>query len=438
MKNYDNLGIQIPRVLLPNKTFDLTRWAVIACDQFTSQPEYWEEVKAIVGDSPSTYHLVLPEVYLGTPQEDTRVKSIRVEMHRYLDSGMLVAHDGMILVERAVGSGTRHGLLLCLDLEKYDFLPGSQSLIRATEGTIMDRLPPRMRIREGALLEIPHILVLIDDIGRTVIEPVVAQKNHLPPLYDFDLMLGSGHLSGYSLAAPEIESSIVQNLARLAEPAAFHTRYHLSPDLAVLLFAMGDGNHSLATAKKIWDRLKTQVGADHPARYALVEVVNVHDEGLTFEPIHRILFEVKDDLLAFLQQEYPGQVSYTPLSGPDTMATGVNSDDSKHHIFGLVTPHGYGLVKVDNPSANLPVATLQNFLDKFLKAGGASKIDYVHGGEVVSSLGTQPGNAGFYLPAIAKTELFRTVILENVLPRKAFSMGEAREKRFYMESRRIQ
>jgi hypothetical protein len=248
----------------------LSKWAVIACDQFTSQPEYWNEVEKIVGDAPSTLNLTFPEVYLEQPGGEQRIQNIQATMRKYMDEGILQPHDGLIYVERAVNGRTRKGIILCLDLEAYDYTRGSSSLIRATEGTIVDRLPPRMKIREGATLELPHILVLIDDPNRTVIEPLSTAKSSLKKLYDFDLMLDSGHLTGYAVNE-EFENKVVEALRGLAKPETFAAKYGIDKNQPVLLFAMGDGNHSLATAKAIWEKIKPQVGMDHPAGYALVE-----------------------------------------------------------------------------------------------------------------------------------------------------------------------
>ena len=228
-------------------------------------------------------------------------------MQEYLSAGLLEAHDGMVYVERRVDGRLRRGLVLALDLEQYDYNKGSQSLIRATEGTIIERLPPRMRIREGAQLELPHILVLIDDPRRTVIEPVGEAKSQLKKLYDFELMAGSGHLEGYLVDDASSEAGVIGALAKLANPQTFASRYGVGAEQKVLLFAMGDGNHSLATAKAIWEKIKSTVGPNHPARYALVEIENVHDEGLTFEPIHRLLFGVKQDYLAAMRAQFGAQ-----------------------------------------------------------------------------------------------------------------------------------
>ena len=437
MKNISDIGVQIPQVYLPKPGTDLTKWAVIACDQFTSQPEYWKDVESIVGDAPSTLNLTFPEVYLEQPGGDDRIRNIQATMRKYMDEGVLQPREGLIYVERTVGGRTRKGIILALDLEAYDYTKGSSSLIRATEGTIVDRLPPRIKIREGALLELPHILVLIDDPDRTVIEPVSAATSRLETLYDFDLMSGSGHLAGYALDEP-LENQVVEALRGLAKPDTFAEKYGIAQDQPVLLFAMGDGNHSLATAKAIWDKMKPQVGMDHPSRYALVEIENVHDEGLEFEPIHRVLFGLKKDLFAELEKTFGANMSYRPVASAEERMKAVDSARADKHVIGLVGGgKEFGVLEIANPSSNLPVGTMQAFLDIFLKGGGAEKIDYVHGGDVTVSLGSQPGNAGFYLPGMSKSDLFKTVIVDGALPRKTFSMGEAHEKRFYMEARKI-
>ncbi|HSK88948.1 MAG TPA: DUF1015 domain-containing protein, partial [Anaerolineales bacterium] len=318
MKIIDDIGIQIPQVYLPRPGTDLAKWAVIACDQFTSQPEYWHDVEKIVGEAPSTLNLTFPEVYLEEPDGEKRIQNVQASMRRYMDQGILQPHEGLIYVERTVGGKTRKGIILCLDLERYDYTKGSSSLIRATEGTIVDRLPPRIKIREGALLELPHILVLIDDPQHTVIEPLSAVKTQFEKLYDFDLMLESGHLTGYAVNQ-QMEDKVVEALRGLAKPETVAAKYGISQDQPVLLFAMGDGNHSLATAKAIWEKIKPQVGMDHPARYALVEVENVHDEGLDFEPIHRVVFGLKKDLFAELEKTFGKNLTYKPVAGAQEM-----------------------------------------------------------------------------------------------------------------------
>jgi hypothetical protein len=437
MKIVSNIGLEIPDVLLPSPGIDPQKWAVIACDQFTSEPEYWEEVEKLVGDAPSTLRLTLPEVYLESPQKDFLAQAAQKKMEEYLQKGYLQAVEGLILVERNINGGVRRGLMVALDLERYDYSKGSQSLIRATEGTIIERLPPRMKIREGASLELPHILVLIDDPQKTVIEPVAAQSSSLKKLYDFELMFDSGHLTGYLVEDPTLQAQVITAITNLADPSVFQTKYGLSEQQDVLLFAMGDGNHSLATAKAIWEKIKSQVGLDHPARYALVELENLHDDNLVFEPIHRVLFNVKQDFKSAMQAEFGNCFTYQPCAGQAEMVSAVSNQPDEAHVIGVVDEQGFGLVRISDPEFNLPVGTLQKFLDGWIKSNGASSIDYVHGADVVTKLGSQPGNLGFFLPAMDKSDLFKTVILDGALPRKTFSMGEAKEKRFYMECRKI-
>jgi hypothetical protein len=437
MRNFPGIGVQIADILLPTSKINLNKWSVIACDQFTSQPDYWQRVSDLVGESPSTFHMILPEVFLGKEEEKSRIQSTQAKMRTYLNDGTLANHEGLIYVERTVDGRTRHGLMLALDLEKYDFNKGSQSLIRATEGTILDRLPPRIKIREGASLELPHILVLIDDPQNSLFSMIEKNKTSLPLAYEFDLMQNSGHLSGRYINDPALEAQILSSFEELAKPEVFQKKYHVGADKGVLLFAVGDGNHSLATAKSIWEAMKSKVGMDHPARYAMVEIENVHDSGLEFAPIHRVLFGVKADPVQALRQHFGQEISFTPAGDQKEMISQVNLSSSNEHRFGLITSKGFQVVCIQNPTSNLPVGTLQAFLDEWLKTGLAGKIDYVHGDDIVCELGAKPENAGLYLPGMSKSDLFKTVILDGVLPRKTFSMGEAHEKRFYMECRKI-
>jgi hypothetical protein len=437
MKIFPALGVQIPQILLPAKSIDPQKWAVIACDQYTSQPEYWKETADFVGSSPSCLNLVFPEVYLGKPGEVERIKNIHHSMHDYLEAGYLESHEGLIYVERTVSGKTRRGLMLALDLEMYDYNKGSQTLIRATEGTILDRLPPRIKIRENAPLEFPHILMLIDDPEDLVIGCVEKKKDSLPLAYDFDLMQSSGHLTGRFVNDPKLETQIIERLEKLNNSTTFAKKYDLPKEFPVLLFASGDGNHSLATAKACWEKLKQSVGMDHPARYALVEVENVHDKALEFEPIHRVLFNMKADPVQALQKYFGNNVTLLKVLDTKAMISSVQSAHAPDHHFGLITHEGYQMVTIRNPKLNLPVGTLQTFLDSWIKSGETGEIDYVHGDEMVVSLGSKKGNAGFYLAGMPKSDLFKTVIMDGSLPRKTFSMGEAHEKRFYFEARRI-
>lgn len=437
MNHYPDIGVQIGPVYLPKDGIDLQKWAVIACDQYTSEPQYWQQVAQFVGEAPSTLKLVFPEVYLEQPEAPARIAAIGRKMDDYLQADVLVPHDGLIYVERRVSGKTRHGILLCLDLECYDYRAGSSSLIRATEGTIVDRLPPRIKIREAAALELPHILVLIDDPQHQVIAPLTGAKAGFKSLYDFELMQGSGQLTAF--AVPEAaQQQVVQALRALAEPAAFASKYGVGAEQPVLLYAMGDGNHSLATAKAIWEAKKPVVGLDHPSRYALVEIENVHDQGLEFEAIHRLLFGLKTDLLAELRAAWGGQLHYAEVASVDIMRERVDGAQGPRQVVGLIGGgQRYGVLEIDQPSSNLPVGTVQTFLDRFLQQGGAQAIDYVHGADVLERLALQADHAGFYFAGMHKSELFKTVILEGALPRKTFSLGHAHEKRFYMEARKI-
>lgn len=437
MSFYEEVGIHIPTVYLPDSSVDPTRWACIACDQFTSQPEYWQQVEAFIGDSPSTYHLILPEYLLGTSHEEARIASIHAAMQRYLAQGILTPHRGLVYLERTFAGRVRKGLLVALDLEKYDFRRGAKSLIRATEETIIERLPPRIKIRQGAPLELPHILVLIDDPAHTVIEPLAGQKDRLLSLYNTDLMLGSGHVAGWQIKDLAIEQQVIRALQQLIEPQNISARVGLPPDEPPLLYAMGDGNHSLATAKAIWEQIKPTVGLHHPARYALVELENVHDPAISFEPIHRVLFGIQRDLPAYLSDYYEGAVSFQPAGSVAELVQTIDHPSPTRQQVGYLSAETMGIITFHKPSSNLPVGTLQQPLDAYLKAGCASKMDYVHGQDILTSLASEVGNAGFYLPGMAKSDLFPTVIKDGALPRKTFSMGEAREKRFYYECRKI-
>jgi len=437
MTNDEKIGIQIPEILLPRQDVDLHKWAVIACDQFTSEPEYWERVSATVGDAPSTYHLILPEAWLTRPDKSERIQFSQSKMGEYLDSGLLEPHKGFVLVERTVGDATQTGLVVTLDLETYDFNKGSQSLIRATEGTILDRLPPRMQVRRGAPLELPHILVLYDDPEFSVLNPLIEQKDALPLAYDFDLMEGSGHITGHFIKDPETLNAVIDHIAELLDPDKYQARYGEVDQSHPLLFAVGDGNHSLATAKSIWEELKPAVGMDHPARFALVELVNLHDPSLKFEPIHRVMFNVGDGFGYLVAKHFEPDYKVQSVNDFAEMKAMVLAGNSGKQCFGMLTNGGYRVVELTAPKSNLCVGSLQEFLDGYLKKNPDAEIDYIHGDDVLEKLSQQSGNVGFYLPPIKKDNFFKSVILDGSLPRKTFSMGHAKDKRFYLEARRI-
>lgn len=429
--------IRLPKLLMPREGIDLSKWAVIACDQYTSQPDYWNNADSIVGDAPSTLRLTLPEVYLEQPDVKERTAKIQDAMLRYQQDGTLTEYEpGMMLVERTTKSGTRRGVVLSFDLEAYDYQADSQSLIRPTEKTVVERIPPRLAVREGASLELPHIMLLIDDSDRKVIEPLFADKDAFRKAYDTDLMLNGGHLSGWFVPEGKETAALIERLNGLADPETFNKKYGLTGEHAVLPYAVGDGNHSMATAKANWERIKQDLSEeerqDHPARFVLAEVVNIHDDSLEIEGIHRVLFHIHPREVFQAADDFfrlHGGMAYCgdPKSAP---STNVQSFPCMFHGEQVT------LCIVDSPWA-LPVATLQNFLDDFLEKNPKSHIDYIHGADVVRELSQDARNMGFLLPDPAKEDLFRGVILDGVLPRKTFSMGEAQEKRYYMEARKI-
>ena len=433
----EKIGVDVPEVLLPVQRIDPHKWAVIACDQFTSQPEYWEKVAETVGDAPSTFHLILPEAWLHSPDVKDRIQKTQQAMRDYLENGILEPHKGFVFVERQVGDKNQLGLVVALDLECYDYNKGSQTLIRATEGTILDRLPPRMDVRRDALLESPHILVLYDDPEGVVLSGILARKQELPLAYDFDLMAGSGHIAGRLVEEPALINSVIEGLASLIEPATYAEKYELPNADDPLLFAMGDGNHSLATAKAIWEELKPHVKPDHPSRYALVELVNLHDPSLNFEPIHRVLFNPGEDFDTTLKLYFADTMKLHTITDMPTLIREVAKSTPSQQRFGMIQPDSYTLVELDHPQHNLTAGSLQQFLDLFLKSHPDTKIDYVHGDDTVDELGRKPRNIGFFLPPIGKNSFFRSVIVDGALPRKTFSMNHAKDKRFYMECRKI-
>jgi hypothetical protein len=439
----EKIGARVPEVYLPAPPADYRKWAVVACDQYSSEREYWKRVEDAVSGSPSTLNLIYPEAYLEDADKAERIGRIQAAMRDYLARGILGSRGpGFVLVERATPyeKVPRKGLLVAVDLERYQYGKDSRSLIRPTEGTIVERLPPRMQIRRGAALELPHIMLLVDDPGRTIIEPLYAARERLPKLYDFELMLGSGRVRGWHVKDEASLEKIAAALETLADPTAFKAKYGVDD---VLLFAVGDGNHSLATAKAIWEETKKTLPsgdprlASHPARFALVELVNIYDEGLPFHPIHRVLFGVDEtEFLASLSGYQAHEVERTRDAAFAFAKVDEPANDGAHRI-GFVSAKGSGLVVFPKPRANLAAGTIQEHLDAFLKAHPGSGIDYIHGTESLVALASKPGNFGLYLPPIDKGSFFGTVIRDGVMPRKTFSMGEAPEKRFYIEARRI-
>ena len=409
MKNFDELAIKPCNILIPQNSDIHEKWAVIACDQYTSQPEYWEKVSQITAGFPSSLNITFPEVYLEDDDCEKRIETINANMKEYLDTNIFqTLKNSFILVERTLpGGASRKGLVAAIDLEHYDYSPDSSSLVRATEGTVLERIPPRVKIRENAPLELPHIMILIDDPEKTVIEPLFEKS--LPKIYDFDLMMYSGHLTGYQISNPDDHCAVFSALKNLMSKCP-------------LLYAVGDGNHSLASAKAYWTALKETLSPEeisgHPARYALAELVNLHDDSLVFEPIHRICTETNPE--EFLQ-EFKKYFSNKPETG---------NIQKFNYIHGNIS----GEIEIPNCTHTLEIGTLQEFLTAY---SSKIKVDYIHGSDVVKELAAKPDSIGFILPVMHKNLLFKSVSQSGVLPRKTFSMGEAYEKRFYFECREI-
>ena len=389
-------------ILLPKGDFE--KWAVVACDQYTSEPEYWKDVEKTVGNEPSALNLILPEVYLSADNSN-RIEKINRTMTDYLENGVFREKENtFVYLQREVTGGKiRKGVVGLIDLENYSYEKGSKALIRATEATVLERIPPRVLIRKDAKLEMPHVMLLIDDPKCTVIEPLEEKINGFEKLYDFDLMQQSGHIKGFSVDDKTAEQ-IQTALSALVENAEDK-----------LLFAVGDGNHSLATAKECYNLNKTE-----ESRYALVEIVNIHDTSLEFEPIYRVVFGVEpekfiENFVTDLGGEY---------FGADAQKFTCVYGDSKREVS-------------LKPTGKLAVATLQTYLDEYLKQNKNVSIDYIHGEDVVYSLCKVENTIGFIFDGMQKSELFDAIKQDGSLPRKTFSMGHAADKRFYIEARKI-
>ena len=413
-------------ILLPSEQIPLEKWGCIACDQFTSDRDYWQKAEAAAAGSPSTLNMILPEVYLEAGDADARIEKIHATMNDYARNVLTRAVDGFVYVERTEQSGkVRQGLVGMVDLEAYSYRRGEKCTVRPSESTVESRIPPRMKVRTGASLETPHVLMLADDERCTLIEPVAAHKAELPKVYEGELMLNGGHIAGWAVEDPALIAQIEDALAVLGSQEEFDKKYPDATRRDPLTLAVGDGNHSLATAKACYEEQKKGKTPEEylalPARYALVEVVNNHDDALQFEPIHRVLFGVKPaHLMAELKKFYPD----------------CYEGQGEGHVFAYNYEGKAGFITIPHPEKQLCVASVQTFLDKYLKEFGG-EVDYIHGDEVVDELGSKPGNFGIKLPAMGKEQLFKTVMADGVLPRKTFSMGHAQDKRYYIEARKI-
>lgn len=426
-RSFAELGVALPQILLPKDRASLRKWCVVACDQYTSDRAYWAHVEQTVGEAPSTYHMVLPEVYLHDDDVDARAQHAANAMQFSLTHGVLEAlAPGFVLVQRrfTCHDRCRTGLVMALDLEQYDYRPGATSLIRATEGTIPARIPPRLRIRRRAKLELPHIMVLIDDPDHTVIEPLAAQKQALPKLYDSELDFALGRIEGYFISQTRAEQ-VRQALS------ALYDRLQVQQGEHPMLFAMGDGNHSLATAKAYWEEVKQtlppQAQATHPARYALCEVVNIHDAGLAFEAIHRVLFHAGglDAVYRACQALQSQGVRVGDAPQPGAQAITLVCDGQSRMLYVTGSP------------SFVESGTADALIDAICAFTPQAEVDYIHGEAEARALCRSGGHVGFLVPALQKADLFGLVSQNGPLPRKAFSMGEADEKRCYLEARLI-
>ena len=407
-------------ILIP-KNIDMNKWSVVACDQYTSELDYWKKVREYVKDNPSTLNLILPEVYLNDKDVNDRINSINTTMQQYLDSDMFTEYENsMIYVERTQNDGrVREGLIGVVDLEDYSYEDKSSSLIRATEQTVIDRIPPRVKVRENASLELPHIMLLIDDDQKQIIEPL---KNKVTDkIYDFDLMMKGGHIKGYKLNSDLIKQTLLK-LEEYADRDYFEDKYDVK-DHPVMLFDMGDGNHSLATAKTCYEKLKKKLSREeylnHPSRYALVEVVNLHSKALQFESINRVLFDI--DTYDFIKELY----KFYDIN-----------EYGEGQRFELLTKELDEILYISNPKSNDIVGTIQTFIDYYL-SNHKGRVDYVHGIDTTVDLGEQDNNLSIILDPMSKDDLFESIILDGSLPRKTFSMGHPYDKRYYLEARSL-
>ena len=404
-----NLPIKPSDILVPKNNFE--KWSVIACDQFTSNREYWDDVKNTVGDYPSTYKITLPEIYLEDGKVEERIENINSEMKKYVESGVFEEYKNcFVYIERKQADGRiRQGLVVSLDLEDYDYNVGSKSLIRATEKTVLERIPPRVKIRKNAILETPHVMVLIDDKNKKAIEPLAQKKSEMKKIYDFELMKNGGHIAGYIL--PENEAGSVLDEIYALKSDEDHP----------LLFAVGDGNHSLATAKACYEAQKEQFGEkakESPARYALVELVNIHSDAIDFEPIYRVLFNVNAENVISKAKEY--------------FKTEKANSEFDYYYKGKS-----GKLPVFIPADKIETGVIQEFIDSYIKDYPETKVDYIHGISEVKELSEKENSVGFIFGGIGKDSLFADVQATGSLPKKTFSMGEGHDKRYYLECRKI-
>lgn len=441
---FEKFGLKVPEILLP-ENIDTSTWSVVACDQYTQDREYWAKVKETTEGKPSTLNIILPEVYLNDSDKPERILQIKKTMQEYIAGNVFAEpKKSFIYIERTTAFGrTRKGLMACLDLDSYEWKPFSQALVRATEATILERIPPRMEIRRGAPLESPHIMLLVNDSSRSLIEKTGEAVKKNQPVYSGSLMQEGGKISGWEVKTDEELTSIKNALEEIART---NTLKDGQGNVSTFLFAVGDGNHSLATAKSVWEEHKAQLAksgaseeeiSQSPVRYALVEIVNIYDEGLTFEPIHRVIFNAHmEDLISSIKSELSGTTE--ELNDGKALCRKVHDSKAGFGFAYLDNEGKQKFVFMNTQLQGLLVSFLQPALDQFLKTKACNaEIDYIHGDDEVLRLGTKPDTLGIILPPIAKDTFFATITQKGPLPRKSFSMGEAAEKRFYLECRKL-
>lgn len=448
MKNFSKYGISVPEILLP-KNIETATWSVVACDQFTQDRDYWKNVEKTAEGKNSTLNIILPEVYLNDADKPQRIEKVKKTMAEYISNGVFEnPKEEFIYIERTTAYGrVRHGLMAAIDLDTYEWKPFSKALIRATEATILERIPPRMEIRRGAPIESPHIMLLVNDPDRLLVEGTgdAVKASGVKPCYDGKLMQNSGSITGWPVCSDDLLDKVEGAMSKIASK-------NTDADGDVFMFAVGDGNHSLATAKAIWDEVKLNNGGkkledgtvtvpqgfeNHNARYALIEIVNIFDTGLTFEPIHRVLFKIAPSgLIETIKAELGGSV--TEIASKQELSDKVKASNAS---FGFVyTENGaQKYMLLETPVKELAVARIQPVIDEYLRAQNADKeqIDYIHGTDEVFRLGAKEETVSILLPPVAKDSFFATINSRGPLPRKSFSMGEADEKRFYLECRKL-
>ncbi len=407
--------VKVPKILLPKQYIDKSKWSVIACDQFTSQVDYWEKLSDFVGESPSTLNLIYPEVYLEKDDKQARIEKINANMYNYLKGGVFEEFEGFVLVDRTMNDGRhRLGLVIAVDLEDYEYTEENDALIKATEKTVVERLPARIEVRKGACLELPHIMMLMDDRSQKIIEKLYESRDFLELIYDFELNMNGGRVKGYKVTNC---SQILDELAKLLDEEVLEEKYGTKKPI---LFAVGDGNHSLATAKECWKAVKKNLTAEqqknHPARYALCELVNLHDKSLDFEPIHRVVFGVDKKFIDFMHDR-------------------LQKLDGKEQIKVVYEDTIYYWNVCDNPSD--AIADIQSLMDEYAKKHKNMVIDYIHGDEHLLKVAKDGKGVAVFMPKLQKDGLFDYVVRRGVLPRKSFSMGHAEDKRYYLECRKI-